>query len=43
MLTVTNLNQYYGSSHTLRDVSFDVPSRRCWGATAWARPRCSSA
>ena len=26
MLTVTNLNQYYGSSHTLRDVSFDVPT-----------------
>jgi urea transport system ATP-binding protein len=26
MLTVTNLNQYYGSSHTLRDVSFDVPA-----------------
>jgi urea transport system ATP-binding protein len=26
MLTVTNLNQYYGSSHTLRDVSFGVPT-----------------
>ena len=26
MLTVSNLNQYYGSSHTLRDVSFDVPA-----------------
>jgi urea transport system ATP-binding protein len=26
MLSVTNLNQYYGSSHTLRDVSFDVPT-----------------
>ena len=26
MLTVGNLNQYYGGSHTLRDVSFDVPA-----------------
>jgi urea transport system ATP-binding protein len=26
MLKVENLNQYYGSSHTLRDVSFDVPT-----------------
>ena len=26
MLTVTALNQYYGGSHTLRDVSFDAPS-----------------
>ena len=25
MLTVTNLNQYYGGSHILRNVSFDVP------------------
>lgn len=25
MLRVTNLNQYYGGSHTLRDVSFEVP------------------
>jgi branched-chain amino acid transport system ATP-binding protein len=25
MLTVAGLNQYYGSSHTLRDVSFDAP------------------
>jgi urea transport system ATP-binding protein len=25
MLTVSRLNQYYGSSHTLRDVSLDVP------------------
>src|SRR5687767_5561578 len=25
MLTVTNLNQYYGGSHILRDVSFEVP------------------
>jgi urea transport system ATP-binding protein len=26
MLTVSGLNQYYGGSHTLRDVAFDVPS-----------------
>ena len=26
MLNISNLNQYYGSSHTLRDVSFDVPT-----------------
>ena len=26
MLTVTALNQYYGGSHTLRDVAFDAPS-----------------
>ncbi len=26
MLTISNLDQYYGSSQTLRDVSFDVPS-----------------
>jgi urea transport system ATP-binding protein len=25
MLTIFNLNQYYGGSHILRDVSFDVP------------------
>lgn len=25
MLTVTNLNQYYGGSHILRDVSFEAP------------------
>jgi urea transport system ATP-binding protein len=25
MLSITNLNQYYGSSHTLRDVSFEAP------------------
>jgi urea transport system ATP-binding protein len=25
MLTVTKLNQYYGGSHILRDVSFEVP------------------
>lgn len=26
MLRVENLNQYYGSSHTLRDVSFEAPT-----------------
>ena len=26
MLTVTGLNQYYGGSHTLRDVAFEAPS-----------------
>ena len=26
MLTVANLNQYYGGSHTLRDVAFEAPS-----------------
>jgi len=26
MLNITQLNQFYGSSHTLRDVSFDVPT-----------------
>ena len=29
MLTVQNLNQHYGSSHTLRDVSFDLPNGAC--------------
>ena len=26
MLTVENLNQYYGGSHILRDLSFDAPT-----------------
>jgi len=26
MLNITQLNQFYGSSHTLREVSFDVPT-----------------
>jgi urea transport system ATP-binding protein len=26
MLTVSNVNQYYGGSHTLRNVSFEAPS-----------------
>jgi len=29
VLTVQNLNQHYGSSHTLRDVSFDLPNGAC--------------
>jgi urea transport system ATP-binding protein len=28
MLSVSNLNQYYGGSHILRDLAFDVPSGR---------------
>ncbi len=29
MLTVENLNQYYGSSQTLRDLSFEVRAGAC--------------
>jgi urea transport system ATP-binding protein len=29
MLTVKGLNQYYGGSHILRDVAFDVPLSAC--------------
>ena len=29
MLVVNHLNQYYGGSHTLRDVSFTVPQGAC--------------
>lgn len=29
MLYLNNINQYYGQSHTLWDVSFDVPSNAC--------------
>jgi urea transport system ATP-binding protein len=29
MLTVTGLNQYYGGSHTLRDISFEVAAGSC--------------
>jgi urea transport system ATP-binding protein len=29
MLSIENLNQYYGGSHILRDVSFDVPAGKC--------------
>ncbi len=29
MLSISNLNQYYGGSHILRDVSFEVPKGAC--------------
>ncbi len=29
MLTVTNLNHYYGGSHTLRDVALEIPLGSC--------------
>jgi urea transport system ATP-binding protein len=29
MLTVERVNQYYGGSHILRDVGFEVPAGRC--------------
>src|SRR5512133_33065 len=29
MLTIDKLNQYYGGSHILRDVSFEVPAGAC--------------
>ena len=29
MLAVESLNQYYGGSHILRDVAFEVPSGAC--------------
>ncbi|MEO5511262.1 MAG: ABC transporter ATP-binding protein, partial [Longimicrobiales bacterium] len=29
MLTISNLNHYYGGSHILRDVSFEVPKGAC--------------
>jgi urea transport system ATP-binding protein len=29
MLSITGLNQYYGGSHILRDVSFEVPQGAC--------------
>jgi len=31
MLAVEKLNQHYGSSHTLRDVTFEVPRGQCVG------------
>ena len=29
MLAIEKLNQYYGGSHILRDVSFEVPAGKC--------------
>ncbi len=29
MLSISNLNQYYGGSHILRDVSIDIPKGAC--------------
>ena len=29
MLTISNLNQYYGGSHILRNVSFEIPKGAC--------------
>jgi len=29
MLTISGLNQYYGGSHILRDVSFEIPTAAC--------------
>ena len=29
MLTIRNVNQYYGGSHILRDVAFEVPPGQC--------------
>ena len=29
MLTIANVNQYYGGSHTLRNVSFEIPHGAC--------------
>ena len=29
MLSIANLNQYYGGSHILRDVAFEVPDGKC--------------
>jgi urea transport system ATP-binding protein len=29
VLTISNVNQYYGGSHILRDVGFDVPLGQC--------------
>ena len=44
MLTVSGLNQYYGGSHTLRDIAFEVPSGAVTAvlgsATASASRRC---
>src|SRR6185436_12385926 len=29
MFTIANINQYYGGSHILRDVSFEIPPGAC--------------
>jgi urea transport system ATP-binding protein len=29
MFTISNINQYYGGSHILRDVSFEIPAGAC--------------
>ena len=29
MLSIEGVNQYYGGSHILRDVAFDVPENAC--------------
>jgi urea transport system ATP-binding protein len=29
VLTISKLNQYYGGSHILRDVSFEIPKGAC--------------
>jgi urea transport system ATP-binding protein len=46
MLQVNAINQFYGGSHILRDVSFEVPHGKLTtllGRNGWARARCSSA
>lgn len=42
MLTIERLNQFYGDSHTLWDLSFGFPARQCTCVMAVmgsARPR----
>ena len=47
MLKVTSINQYYGGSHILRDVTYPSTSGQSHGAAGpqwcWAKPRCSRA
>ncbi len=43
MLSVKNLNQYYGGSHILRDLNFEVPPGKVTallGRNGVSRPRC---